>query len=217
MSNFNKEFNPEKISLTFFTGYAGKIVGRTENRLRDLLEDKNIKCNFFHDRNRLFFLSGDDESSDEDMLVAKLSERLSEREINVFIGSSAGGFGAIKYGLQLNISGVICFSPFTSFSRQMQTLDARGDGIIQELMSMSKVDSDRDLKNLFDAHANIKTLFKIFYPTLSNEDTIQAFNLSHSNVEHLGLASKNHMYSDIKFNVVGNIMQQLRAIHSHGI
>ena len=217
MNNPNKQFSPEKISLTFFTGYAGKIAGRTENRLRDFFEDKNIKCNFFHDRNRLFFLSGDDESSDEDTLVAKLNALLSEREINVFIGSSAGGFGAIKYGLQLNISSVICFSPFTSFSRQMQILDTRGEGIVEQLMLKSTVDSDRDLKNLFDKQANSKTSFKIFYPTLSNKDVIQAFNLTHPNVEHIGVVSKNHMYSDIKFNVALNIMRQLRVIHSHSI
>merc|ERR1711991_869375 len=110
-----KKFNFSDVSVVFFTGFQNKLCGRQVQKFEPFFNERDISCTSFHDKNRAFFLNGDDSSSSEEELISKLATICKERKHTFFVGASGGGFAAIKYGMLLNVSKIITFSGFTSF------------------------------------------------------------------------------------------------------
>ena len=203
----------EKINLLFFTGFQKKVAGILPDKLKLFFDEYGCNSYFFYDTSKTFFLAGDDNSNDESELIKKISDIIYEEGKTIFVGSSGGGFPAIKYGAMFNSQLVITVSGFTSFDDRIVKYDKRSPEVLQKLNNLVVSDKEKNLYNLLNEKRDLKTKFILYYPTKSNEDKAQALNLSkHKNVELRGKISDKHLLTGIGFDLQNEIMTEIENL-----
>ena len=133
----------EKHNIIFFTGFQKKVCGIIPEKLEFFFREQNFNSYFFYDSSKTFFLAGDDDSDDESELTRKISDIINGEEKTIFVGSSGGGFPAIKYGAMFNSQLVITVSGFTSFDDRIVKYDKRSPEVLQKLNKLVISDKQR--------------------------------------------------------------------------
>lgn len=204
----------EQIDLLFFTGFQKKVAGNLPEKLELFFNEHNCNSYFFYDSSKTFFLDGDDDSDDERELIKKISDIINEERKTIFVGSSGGGFPAIKYGAMFDSQLVITVSGFTSFDDRIVKYDKRSPEVLQKLNNLVVSDKEKNLYNLLNEKKDLKTKFILYYPTKSTEDKAQALNLSkHKNVELRGKVSDKHLLTGIGFDLQKEIITEIENLH----
>ena len=86
-------------------------------------------CNDDNDMNYLLGVRQFGNMQRTTAILLQLARKLGVDRI-ITVGSSAGGFAAIKYALALNGHASVTFSPFTTFADEHHRRDGRGQAII---------------------------------------------------------------------------------------
>jgi hypothetical protein len=118
-----------RTAFVFFSGVIDFIgVAGVRSRL------SRMKANgiYLYDDRDMNYLLGVRQYGDLRQTTAvllKLAQKLGAERL-ITIGSSAGGFAAIKYALALNGHASVTFSPFTTFADEHYKKDGRGQSIV---------------------------------------------------------------------------------------
>lgn len=119
-----------RVAFIFFQGLLDSIgVCAARARLRQM----NVNCIYLHDDTGMNYLLGVRQcGADFPETIAALLQHIRGFGVDriTTVGSSAGGFAAIKYALALDAYASVTFSPFTTFADDHQRHDGRGKAII---------------------------------------------------------------------------------------
>lgn len=129
-----------KTLVITFSG-IGKLFGLPIYEFYNILDNYNVNKVFIRDTRQTWFVKGiDQELSSVSKLKLELKKILNfySCEKVVFIGNSAGAYGALLYGNLLKINKIIAFAPQTFLSHHLRKLhkDERWQMEIEKLQKM---------------------------------------------------------------------------------
>lgn len=187
-----------KTAVLVFTGLADRMVMPLPLFDRYLAE-LDLTSIFLRDRKRLGFFGGVASLGDYDETLAGLRARLDEMGIERVhtLGNSAGGMGAVTYGLDLNAGQVLGFSAPVALLDKTDQIDRR-TVVFNQRMMKHVPEQRRDLKARIEAHAG-DTHIHLFFGEEMPEDRYHAAALEGSRNVHLhalpGLAGHGALFS----------------------
>lgn len=116
----------ERLGVFLFTGLNGKLVGQRTDGLATWLEPAGVRVVRLVDSSRRLFLCGSDAYPGRAALKAFLRAEMEGLDRTVFVGGSAGGWGALDYASALGASHVVGLSAITRFDADAAAHDPRG-------------------------------------------------------------------------------------------
>jgi hypothetical protein len=139
-------------------------------------------------------LEGDGPPSLKTFLLNEIKKANVEKTL--YVGVSMGGYGAILFGCLTNATKVMAFSPQTNISK------GKRERIYRKFGPAKFYEDFIDLKNVIENTENKKTVYKIWYGNLNNNDTIAAKRISHlENIHIYPIRSSKH-------NVITPVLKQ---------
>ena len=121
-----------------------------------------------------FFLNGDNETHNSSDFIKKLKKKINNDKKFYFIGTSAGSFGALKYASIFNPTKIICFSPFTTLTKEAAKIDGRGNKELRKYLDkLENLGEKLEIKNILSDNFNYKSIY-FYYARNSKEDSFQA-------------------------------------------
>ncbi len=119
-----------------FTGIDGGFGGVPTDVVQALLVQQGVSAIYLFDPNRLIHLAGNAELGRDYMeTLRSLRRTLDEWGVRrlTTIGASAGGYAAMRYGLDLGAQRVLCFGSPTTMERDVLLAEGRGRTIMDRL------------------------------------------------------------------------------------
>lgn len=187
-----------KTAVLVFTGLADRMVMPLPLFDRYLAE-LDLTSIFLRDRKRLGFFGGVASLGDYDETLAGLRAQLDEMGIERVhtLGNSAGGMGAVTYGLDLNAGQVLGFSAPVALLDKTDQIDRR-TVVFNQRMMKHVPEARRDLKARIENHAG-ETHIHLFFGEQMPEDRYHAASLEGARNVHLhalpGLAGHGALFS----------------------
>ena len=132
------EQNKDNNLVVLFTGIQKKICTTPTQKIEELLNSNGFNTLCLVDEDNSFYLDKFKAINENVNDYSELEEYISKYRKIYFIGSSSGGFGALKYGILLNIDRITVFSPFTNFTNKMRKQDLREKKYTLELLKLKK-------------------------------------------------------------------------------
>jgi len=162
-----------KTAVLVFTGLADRMVMPLPLFDRYLAE-LDITSIFLRDSKRLGYFTGVSSLGDYDETIAALKDRLSDLGVTRVhtLGNSAGGMGAVSYGLDLGANQIIGFSAPVSLLDKVAQIDRR-TAVFNERLMKYVPEPRRDLRARIDAHTG-DTHVQLFYGEEMPEDRFHA-------------------------------------------
>ena len=185
-------------AVLVFTGLADRMVMPLPLFDRYLAE-LDLTSIFLRDRKRLGFFGGVASLGDYDETLAGLRAQLDEMGIERVhtLGNSAGGMGAVTYGLDLNADQVLGFSAPVALLDKTDQVDRRTVVFNQRMMKYVP-EARRDLKARIEGQAG-DTHIHLFFGEEMPEDRYHAASLEGARNVHLhalpGLAGHGALFS----------------------
>ncbi len=187
-----------KAAVLVFTGLADRMVMPLPLFDRYLAE-LDLTSIFLRDRKRLGFFGGVASLGDYEETLASLRAQLDEMGIERVhtLGNSAGGMGAVTYGLDLDAKQVLGFSAPVALLDKTDLVDRR-TVVFNQRMIKHVPESRRDLKARIEAHPG-ETHIHLFFGEHMPEDRYHAASLEGTRNVHLhalpGLAGHGALFS----------------------
>ena len=116
----------ERLGVFIFTGLNGKVAGQRTDGLTAWLEPAGVRVVPLFDRDRGLFLCGSDDHRGRAALQAFLRAEMEGLDRAVFVGGSAGGWGALDHASALGAAHVVGLSAITRFDEAAAAHDPRG-------------------------------------------------------------------------------------------
>jgi hypothetical protein len=162
-----------KTAVLVFTGLADRMVMPLPLFDRYLAE-LDLTAIFLRDNKRLGFFTGVQSLGDYEESVAALRAKLDEMGVTRIhtLGNSAGGMGAVSYGLDLGANQVLGFSAPVSLLDKVAQIDRR-TAVFNERMMKYVPEPRRDLRARIDAGTG-DTHIHLFYGAEMPEDRFHA-------------------------------------------
>lgn len=162
-----------RTAVLVFTGLADRMVMPLPLFDRFLAE-LDLTSIFLRDRKRLGFFHGVASLGDYDETLAALRARFDEMGVDRIhcIGNSAGGMGAVSYGLDLNADQILGFSAPVALLDKTNDFDRR-TAVFNERMMKNVPEARRDLRTRVDAHRG-DTHIHLYYGEEMPEDRYHA-------------------------------------------
>jgi tetratricopeptide (TPR) repeat protein len=187
-----------KTAVLVFTGLADRMVMPLPLFDRYLAE-LDLTAVFLRDSKRLGYFTGVASLGDYDETIAALKDRLADMGVTRVhtLGNSAGGMGAVSYGLDLNANQVLGFSAPVSLLDKVAQIDRR-TAVFNERLMKYVPEPRRDLRARIEAHAG-DTHVHLYYGEEMPEDRFHAAALEGARNVHLhplpGLAGHGALFS----------------------
>lgn len=179
-----------------FSGFGGKLLGKTEKVIRKNLERCDTTLHFLSNTNKDLFISGGDDFSTADDLVAFLKHEVKAHDEALSLCASGGGFGGICHSAAAGVKKIIGFSSFTRIDPEARKVDKRGQKLHQ--FFDEQIPDVRMQNTLWHLHANsFEGKIWLVYPADNKADRYQAENLRNTRgVTLIPMPSENHGMSD---------------------
>lgn len=187
-----------KTAVLVFTGLADRMVMPLPLFDRYLAE-LDLTAIFLRDRKRLGFFGGVASLGDYDETLEGLRARLDGMGITRVhtLGNSAGGMGAVTYGLDLDAGQVLGFSAPVALLDKTDQIDRRTVVFNQRMMKYVP-EARRDLRARIEAHSG-ETHIHLFFGEEMPEDRYHASYLEGARNVHLhalpGLAGHGALFN----------------------
>lgn len=187
-----------KTAVLVFTGLADRMVMPLPLFDRFLAE-LDLTGVYLRDTKRFGYFKGVSSLGDYDETIAALKAKLEELGVTRAhaLGNSAGGMGAVSYGLDLNLNQVMGFSAPVFLLDKTDLIDRR-TAVFNQRMMKNIPESRRDLRARIDAHAG-DTQIHLYYGEDMPEDRYHAAHLEGARNVHLhplpGLAGHGALFN----------------------
>ena len=180
------------MKLFFFTGFSNKILGKKIYNIDKLFKKKNIHCEYLFQNNMNFFLNGDNETHNSSDFIKKLKKKINNDKKFYFIGTSAGSFGALKYASIFNPTKIICFSPFTTLTKEAAKIDGRGNKELRKYLDkLENLGEKLEIKNILSDNFNYKSIY-FYYARNNKEDSFQANAIANDLINLIPINTTKH-------------------------
>lgn len=186
-------------AVLIFTGLADRMVMPLPLFDRFLAE-LDLTSVFLRDHKRIGFFNGVSSLGDYDETLAALRAMFDELGVTRVhtIGNSAGGMGAVSYGLDLDAGQVLGFSAPVALTRKAADLDRRTAVFAERILSPAVPESRRDLRGRIEASTG-DTRIHLYYGEEMPEDRYHAAALEGARNVHLhplpGLAGHGALFN----------------------
>jgi hypothetical protein len=188
-----------KTAVLVFTGLADRMVMPLPLFDRYLAE-LDITSIFLRDQRRIGFFNGVASLGDYDETITSLRGKLDAMGIETVhtLGNSAGGMGAVSYGLDLDASKVLGFSAPVALTRAAADLDRRTAVFADRILSGAVPEERRNLRARIDRYTG-DTQIHLYFGEEMPEDRYHAAALEGGRNVHLhplpGLAGHGALFS----------------------
>lgn len=171
-----KQGTTNTLVITF--GGIRQGVGMPVFEFQNILKKYNCHQVFIRDSKQAWYQNGVMGYESIEILKAKLETITNGYPNVIFIGNSMGGFAAIMFGVLLNITKVIAFSPQTFIDRlrRWRYGDKRWSTQIKEV-HLSKINKKTNLKNIIRI-TNHTTIINVYYSNSDKLDKVHAERLN---------------------------------------
>jgi len=162
-----------RAAVLVFTGLADRMVMPLPLFDRFLAE-LDLTSIFLRDSRRLGFFHGVASLGDYDATLAALRAMFDEMGVDMIhcIGNSAGGMGAVSYGLDLDANQILGFSAPVALLDKTNDFDRR-TAVFNERLMKNVPEARRDLRARVDAHTG-DTHIHLYYGEQMPEDRYHA-------------------------------------------
>lgn len=169
-------------TLIVFGGMSSGISMPPKEFFNSLIY-KDINILFVKDFKQCWYQEGLlGKTNDIDSTVIYLQEIIPKRsQYLVTLGASAGGYAAIRFGIELNADRIMAFSPQTLIDKEMASVFSK-----ESLSRLNFGSNDLDLKKILSEKNKINNI-EVYYGELNNRDRI--------NVEHIKEYVKRFSYN----------------------
>lgn len=181
---------PEPKGQVFvFSGAAGNVLTVGIKRVRNVLEGLGYKVYYFTSFGPQFYLDGGEELisktrfNSKEALEAFVREKSRDNALNLTLGTSAGGFTAMKYAIENNFAAAVVFSGFSTFDTDMTKNDRRGTGpegrnIMAYMHKLEPDNAKRNISAILEANT-FDGKIHLFFAQGDVGDDFQARNIKH--------------------------------------
>jgi len=123
-------------ALLVFTGLAHEAGGIPLQLLHGLLSDLQVNVIYLRDFQRLLYCNGvqglEESYASTLSAIRTLQEQWGATRLYC-LGMSGGGYGAIRYGIDLNAEAILGFGAATTIDKDLRQFDARGPSVIYQI------------------------------------------------------------------------------------
>lgn len=158
-----------------FGSFGGEQGAPGGFAFRETLLKTSVDYLLLKDENSHWYCDGATGFGSQEATAAAIQSLAADYDRCLVIGSSMGGFGALKYGNMAEVDQVLAFSPqvFTRSSLRMHHKDSRWGGKISEVQAkMGKEWSD-----LSDDKQNARTRFAVVHGGMDRLDSVHVSHL----------------------------------------
>jgi hypothetical protein len=201
-----------RTAVLVFTGLADRMVMPLPLFDRYLAE-LDITSIFLRDQRRIGFFNGVSSLGDYDQTIAGLKSQLDAMGIETVhtLGNSAGGMGAVSYGLDLDAKRVLGFSAPVALTRKAADLDRRTAVFADRILSGAVPEERRDLRGRIDRHTG-HTEIHLYFGEEMPEDRYHAAALEGGRNVHLhplpGLAGHGALFSMARMGKLRSLFRE---------
>lgn len=201
-----------------FSGFQGKLLGRTEKVIRENLERNDTTIHFLSNTNQDLFISGGDDFATADDLVAFLKHEVKAHDEALSLCASGGGFGGICHSAAAGVKKIVGFSSFTRIDPEARKVDKRGQKLHQ--FFDEQIPDVRMQNTLWHLHANsFEGKIWLVYPAYNDADKYQSENLRNAaGVTLIPMPSEKHAMVDcpaVPFEILNEIKSIESEIYEH--